>query len=76
MRERALTQAGGRELGMRWGMRSWIEAGGREQAAPVAPTGQERTEPPPEDRWQQIAALWASVFVGQAERSQCGQRQA
>jgi hypothetical protein len=70
--ERTATGIGiGSDLAMRRGMRSWMEAGGREEFAPVTPAPTEgRLQP---DRGlQQMAAVWASVFVEQAERSHRG----
>jgi hypothetical protein len=78
IRERALerTASGiGSDVAMRRGMRSWMEAGWRQEAIPVAPASQEG-RPQPDRVFQQIVAVWASVFVGQAERSYGGQREA
>jgi hypothetical protein len=48
-----------------------MEAGWREEFAPLTPAPSEgRTQPNP--GMQQMAALWASVLVGQAERSHRG----
>jgi hypothetical protein len=78
IRERALQRTAigsGSEVVMRRGMRSWMEAGGREEAASVVPAAAaERL--PPDPALQQIAAVWASVLVSQAERSYGGPREA
>jgi hypothetical protein len=59
---------------MRRGMRSWMEAGGREEMPAVAPAFQEaRTQA--DCAFRQIVTVWASALVGQAERSYCGQRE-
>lgn len=77
IRQRALERtaiAMGSGVVIRHGMRSWMETGSWEEAAGVAPVFQEgRT---PAGSFQQIVAVWASVLVGQAERSCGGQRQA
>jgi hypothetical protein len=78
IRERALQQTAmaiGSEMVMRRGMRSWMEAGWRETTAPVAPASHE-ARPQPDQAFQQIVAVWASLLVSQAERSYGGQRQA
>ncbi len=78
IRERALqrTASGiGNEVVMRRGMRSWMEAGWREGAASGAPASS-AGRPRPDPAFQQIAAVWASIFVSQAERSYGGQREA
>lgn len=78
MREQALERAG---IGppnagaMRWGMRSWMEAGDQQEdgivmSAPVATRSQ------PDWEFSQMVAVWARVLVGQAERSYGGQREA
>ena len=78
MRERALERTAlgtGADMVMRRGMRSWMEAGWQEQTAVTAPApadGRLR----PEQNFQQIVAVWASVLVGQAERSYGGPRKA
>jgi hypothetical protein len=59
---------------IRHGMRSWMETGGEEVAA-VAPIFQEG-RPPADEFFQRIVAVWASVLMGQAERSSDEQRQA
>lgn len=77
IRERALEPAAagvGSDVVMCRGMRSWMETGWQGEMAPVAPAPTEGRLPP--DRaFQQIVAVWASVLVGQAERSYRGQRQ-
>ncbi len=76
IRERALERTSiGSDVVMRRGMRSWMEAGGREEVAPVAPASH-AGRPQPDQAFQQIVAVWASVLVGQAERSYGGQREA
>jgi hypothetical protein len=74
LRQRALERTAtgmGSELAMCRGMRSWMEAGWREEMAPVspAPSGGGLQ---PDHSFQQMAAVWASVLVGQAERSHRG----
>ena len=62
------------DMAMRRGMRSWMEAGGREEMAAVAPgfpAGTTQADP----AFRQIVTLWASALVGQAERSYGGQRE-
>lgn len=77
LRERALERtviSSGSEVSMHRGMRSWMEAGGREEMAAVAPAFHEgRTQADP--AFRQIVTVWASVIVGQAERSYGGQRE-
>ena len=78
MRERALERTAmgaGSDLVMRQGMRSWMEAGWPQESAAVAPAPAERRLRPDQD-FQQMVAVWASVLVGQAERSHGGQRKA
>ena len=78
IRARALERTAigiGSEVVMRGGMRSWIEAGGREEVALVARASHEG-RPQPDQVFQQLVAVWASVLVGQAERSYGGQREA
>ena len=77
IRERALERTAigiGSDVVMRRGMRSWMEAGWREEV-PVASAIQEG-RPQPDRAFQQIVTVWASVFVGQAERSYGGQPEA
>lgn len=78
IRQRALERtalAMGSGILIRQGMRSWMEAGAGESVAvgtPVSPQGTAPAGP-----WfPQMVAVWASVLVGQAERSCDGQRQA
>lgn len=53
------------------GMRSWMEAGWREEMVPVLPAPSEgRLQP--NQGFRQMAAVWASALVGQAERSHRG----
>ena len=78
IRERALERTAlsiSSDVVMRRGMRSWMEAGGREEVSPVAPAFSDGG-PQVEPAFQQIVAVWASVFVDQAERSYGGQREA
>jgi hypothetical protein len=78
IRERALQRTAigiGGDVVMLRGMRSWMEAGWREEAAPVALASREG-RPQLDQAFQQIVAVWASVFVGQAERNYDGQREA
>jgi len=76
IRERALERTAvgsGSDVVMRWGMRWWMEAGWREEmVAPAPAEGRLR----PERGFQQMAAVWASVLVSQAERSYGGSREA
>jgi len=58
---------------MRLGMRSWMEAGGQTERTDAAPTATHPTLPPDES-FRQIVTVWASVLVGQAERSSSEQR--
>lgn len=77
IRERAIERTAssmGSNVVMRQGMRSWMEAGGREEIATVAPgfhQGTMQVDP----AFRQIVAVWASVLVDQAERSSGGQRE-
>jgi len=77
IRERVLERTGisrGSEGLMCRGMRSWMEAGGREEMVSVAPAFAEgRTQADP--AFRQIVTVWASALVGQAERSYGGQRE-
>ena len=69
LRQRALEQTGtgiASDVVMRGGMRSWLEAW-REEIAPAAPTPLAGRRPADPDV-RQMAAVWASVFVGRAER--------
>ena len=78
IRERAIgrTAIGIRnDVVMRRGMRSWMEAGGREEVSPMAPAFP-GGGPPVEPALQQIVAVWAGVLVSQAERSYGGPREA
>jgi len=78
IRERALGRTAidiGSEVVMRWGMRSWMEAGCRAEVAPAAPASP-AGRPQPDQGFRQIVAVWASVLVGQAERSYGGPREA
>jgi hypothetical protein len=78
IRERALARTAigiGSEVAMRRGMRSWMEAGWREEVTSAAPAPHAE-RPQPDRAFQQIVTVWASVFVGQAERSYGGQREA
>ncbi len=71
IRQRAIQRTGisiGSEVVMRRGMRSWMEACGREDMSPVAPAFPD-AGPQVESAYRQIAAVWADVLVGQAERS-------
>jgi len=78
IRERALHRTApsiSSDVVMRRGMRSWMEAGGREEVSPATPAfpdGGPQVEP----AFQQIVAVWAGVLVGQAERSYGGPREA
>ena len=77
IRQRALQRNGisiGSEVVMRRGMRSWMEACGREDMSPMAPALPD-AGPQVESAYRQIAAVWADVLVGQAERSYGGPRQ-
>jgi hypothetical protein len=64
-----------RDMVMRRGMRSWMEAGGREEVGPVA-SASPAARPRADQVFQQIVAVWAGLFVRQAERSYGGQREA
>jgi hypothetical protein len=78
IRQRALERtaiAMGSGVVIRHGMRSWMETSSWEEAAAGAPALQEGRSPA-DQSFQQIVAVWASVLVGQAERSCGGQRQA
>lgn len=78
IRERALERTAmgvGSDVVMRRGMRSWMEAGWREEVVPVAPCSPEG-RPQSDQAFQQFVAVWASVLMGQAERSYGGQREA
>ena len=78
IRERVLQPTGirvGSDVAMQRGMRSWMEAGWREEISPLAPAlaaGGPRVEP----AFQQVVAIWAGVLVDQAERSYGGPREA
>ena len=77
IRKRALERtalAGGSEVVMRRGMRSWMEAGWRQEATPEPAVQEEK--PQLDQAFQPIVTVWASVFVSQAERSYGGQREA
>lgn len=77
IRQRALERtamAMGSSVVIRQGMRSWME-GSWEEVAAVTPVFQPGSAPA-DPSFPQIVALWASVLVGQAERSCRGQRQA
>jgi len=76
MRERALERTAlgtGTDMVMRRGMRSWMEAGWQEETAGLAPAPAEGRLRP-EQNFQQIVAVWASVLLWQAERSYGGPR--
>lgn len=77
IRHRALarTAAIGSGVVIRHGMRSWMETGSGEEASAMGPVFHEGL-PAADHFFQQIVAVWASVLVGQAERSCGGQRQA
>ena len=78
IRERALQRTALRissDVVMRRGMRSWMEAGWREEVSPVPPALSDG-RPQTGLTFQQIVAVWAGVLVGQAERSYGGQREA
>lgn len=71
IRERALEQTAnaiGSDVLTRCGMRAWMEADWREQVGPVAPAFP-AARPRPDVNFQQIVTVWASVLMGQAERS-------
>ena len=73
LRERALERTVisiGSDVVMRRGMRSWMEAGGREEMPAVAPAF-----PQADPAFRQIVTVWASALVGRAERSYGGQRE-
>jgi hypothetical protein len=78
IRERALRQtttAIGSDMAMGQGMRSWIEIGGPQEVVREAATFQHETGQ--HNRvFQQMAAVWASVFVSQAERRSYSGREA
>jgi hypothetical protein len=77
IRKRALERTAigiGSDVVMRRGMRSWMEASWQEEVASVAPACQEG-RPQPDQAFQQLVAVWASVLMGQAERSSGGQRE-
>ena len=77
IRQRALERTAmgiGSDVVMRRGMRSWMEASWQQEVASVAPASHEG-RPQPDQAFQQIVAVWASVFVAQAERSTGGQRE-
>ena len=78
MREQALERAGidpANAGAMRWGMRSWMEAGDQQEDATVRSAPIEMRSQP---AWEfsQMVAVWARVLVWQAERSYGGQREA
>jgi hypothetical protein len=78
MRERALERSAkgaASDMVMRRGMRSWMEAGRQEERAALAPDPAEWRLRPDQD-FQKIVAVWASVLVWQAERSYGGPRKA
>jgi len=78
MREQALEWAGTGPPppgAMRWGMRSWMEAGGQLENATVMSAPAERRSQP-DWEFSQMVAVWARVLVWQAERSYGGQREA
>jgi hypothetical protein len=58
---------------LRRGMRSWMEAGWQTEMTEVAPAATHRA-PPPEESFRQIVTVWASLLLGQAERSNSEQR--
>ncbi len=72
MRERALERTAaiaiGSDVVMCRGMRAWMETDSWKEVAPVAPVFREGSAPP-DPFFQQMVAVWASVLVGQAERS-------
>ncbi len=70
VRARALQRAamGISDTMLRLGMRSWMEAGCQAEMTDVAPAATHGTLPPDES-FRQIVTVWASVLVGQAERS-------
>lgn len=71
IRERVLERTAmdiGSDIVMLRGMRSWMEAVWREGMASLAPASPE-SKLRPDHGFQQIVAVWASVLVGQAERS-------
>ncbi len=77
IRKRALERTAigiGSDVVMRRGMRSWMEASWQEEVASVAPACH-AGRPQPDQAFQQLVAVWASVLVGQAERSSGGQRE-
>jgi hypothetical protein len=78
MRERALERTAlgtGSDLVMGRGMRSWMETGWQEETAVIAPAPAGRRLQP-EQNFQQIVTVWASVLLWQAERSYGGPRKA
>ncbi len=78
MREQALERAGiglANAGAMRWGMRSWMEAGYQQENSTVMSAPVE-TRSQPDWEFSQMVAVWASVLVWQAERSYGGQREA
>jgi hypothetical protein len=71
IRQSALERTGigmGSGVVIRHGMRSWMETGSWEEAATGPPAFQEG-RPLADRSFQQIVSVWASVLVGQAERS-------
>jgi hypothetical protein len=74
LRQKALEQRAtgiGSAMVMQRGMRSWMEAGWREEIAPASTTPTERRLEP-DHAMEQMAAVWASLLLGQAERSHRG----
>ena len=66
----------GSDVVIRHGMRSWMETASWEEAAAAGTPAFQDGRPPADPSFQQIVAVWASVFVDQAERSNGGQREA
>jgi hypothetical protein len=78
VREQALERAGSGPANtgeIRWGMRSWMEAGSQPENSTVRSAPVE-TRSQPGWEFSQMVAVWASVLVWQAERSYRGQREA
>jgi len=53
---------------LRLGMRSWMEAGCQAASADVAPAARHE-KLPLDESFRQMVTVWASVLMGQAERS-------
>lgn len=65
--QRAATGTG--DTMLRLGMQSWMEAGCQAEMTDVAPIAMHRTLLPEDESFRRMVTVWASVLMGQAERS-------